>query len=480
MSCRRRLRPHLIDWPYLDASERGVAASHVRGPHVRLPDERARLRAHRRAARGSRLRRRPRATPPISIVFNTCAVRENADNRLYGNLGHLRPVKDAHPGHADRRRRLPGAEGPRVTSSRGRPGSTSSSARTTSASLPALLERARHNAEAQVEIAEALEVFPSVLPARRESAASGWVSISVGCDNTCTFCIVPSLRGGERDRRPGDVLAEVQALVEQGVLEITLLGQNVNSYGAQFGDPQRVRRAAARHGPHRRAGAGALHLAAPARLHRRRHRRHGRDAERLPVAAHAAAVRLRRRAAPDAPQLPGRAATSASSSGSGRRCPTRRSPPTSSSASPARPRPTSRRPSTSFARPASPAPSRSSTPSAPVRPPPNCPTRSTRPSWPTGTAGSSSCRTRSSWEANRALVGGEVEVLLAEGEGRKDAGTGRMSGRARDGRLVHLNAPDSDAAAAAGGLRVHRHHPRGTPPPARRRTAGRCASHRGR
>jgi tRNA-2-methylthio-N6-dimethylallyladenosine synthase len=75
-----------------------------------------------------------------------------------------------------------------------------------------------------------------VLPARRESSYSAWVAISVGCNNTCTFCIVPSLRGREEDRRPGDVLAEVRALAEDGVLEVTLLGQNVNSYGVGFGD----------------------------------------------------------------------------------------------------------------------------------------------------------------------------------------------------------------------------------------------------
>ena len=103
-------------------------------------------------------------------------------------------------------------------------------------SLPVLLERARMERESQVEILESLEVFPSTLPARRESPYSAWVSVSVGCNNTCTFCIVPALRGREKDRRPGDVLAEVEALVAEGVLEVTLLGQNVNSYGVEFGD----------------------------------------------------------------------------------------------------------------------------------------------------------------------------------------------------------------------------------------------------
>jgi tRNA-2-methylthio-N6-dimethylallyladenosine synthase len=169
------------------------------------------------------------------VVLNTCAVRENADNRLYGNLGHLRPVKDARPGmqiavggclaQKDRGeivRRAPWVDVVFGTHNVG--------------SLPALLERARHNDEAQVEIAEALEVFPSTLPAKRDSAYSGWVSISVGCNNTCTFCIVPALRGKEKDRRPGEILAEVQALVDQGVLEVTLLGQNVNAYGVEFRD----------------------------------------------------------------------------------------------------------------------------------------------------------------------------------------------------------------------------------------------------
>ncbi len=169
------------------------------------------------------------------VVFNTCAVRENADNKLYGNLGMLAPKKVGRPGmqiavggclaQKDRSeilRRAPWVDVVFGTHNVG--------------SLPTLLNRARHNDQAQVEILESLEVFPSSLPAKRDSASAAWVSISVGCNNTCTFCIVPALRGKESDRRPADILAEVEMLAAGGVLEVTLLGQNVNSYGAEVGD----------------------------------------------------------------------------------------------------------------------------------------------------------------------------------------------------------------------------------------------------
>ncbi|TQN31038.1 tRNA-i(6)A37 thiotransferase enzyme MiaB [Haloactinospora alba] len=175
--------------------------------------------------------------PADVVVFNTCAVRENADNRLYGNLGHLRPTKDANPGmqiavggclaQKDRgeiARRAPWVDVVFGTHNIG--------------SLPTLLERARVQREAQVEIEESLQSFPSTMPARRESAYAAWVSISVGCNNTCTFCIVPQLRGKEKDRRPGDILAETRTMVDEGAVEVTLLGQNVNAYGAEFGDRQ--------------------------------------------------------------------------------------------------------------------------------------------------------------------------------------------------------------------------------------------------
>src|SRR4028119_270915 len=169
------------------------------------------------------------------VVFNTCAVRENADNRLYGNLGHLASVKAKHPGMQIA---VGGclAQKDRGTIVKKAPWVDVVFGTHNMGSLPTLLERSRVEQEAQVEILESLEVFPSTLPTRRDSAYSAWVSIGVGCNNTCTFCIVPSLRGTEKDRRPGDILAEIEALVAEGVLEITLLGQNVNSYGVQFGD----------------------------------------------------------------------------------------------------------------------------------------------------------------------------------------------------------------------------------------------------
>jgi tRNA-2-methylthio-N6-dimethylallyladenosine synthase len=169
------------------------------------------------------------------VVFNTCSIRENADNKLYGNLGQLRPAKIKNPAmqiavggclaQKDRATILDRAPWVDVVFGTHNLGS-----------LPALLDRARHNKQAEVEILESLDVFPSTLPTRRDSAYSAWVSISVGCNNTCTFCIVPTLRGNEMDRPPGEIVAEIEALVAQGVIEVTLLGQNVNTYGVAFGD----------------------------------------------------------------------------------------------------------------------------------------------------------------------------------------------------------------------------------------------------
>jgi len=370
------------------------------------------------------------------VVLNTCAVRENADNRLYGNLGHLRPAKDARPGmqiavggclaQKDRSeivRRAPWVDVVFGTHN--------------VHALPVLLERARHNATAQVEIAEALEVFPSTLPARRESAYSGWVSISVGCNNTCTFCIVPALRGTERDRRPGDVLAEVAALAADGVLEVTLLGQNVNAYGVEFGDRgafakllrscggidglERVRFTS----PHPRDFTSDV-IAAMAdtpnvcpQLHMplqsgsddvlRRMRRSYRSARYLAILDEV------RAALPDAAittdiivGFPGETEADFSATLEVVRA---------------------ARFASAFTFQYSPRPG---TPAASL--PDQLPKAVVQERYMRLVA----LQEEISWAGNRALEGRVVEVLVASGEGRKDGATRRLSGRARDGRLVHF------------------------------------------
>jgi tRNA-2-methylthio-N6-dimethylallyladenosine synthase len=174
------------------------------------------------------------------VVFNTCAIRENADNRLYGNLGHLRPLKERNPrlrivvagclaqkDGATIQERVPWVDVVVGTHA-----------------LPGLLDLL-HRADAegpQMDVRESTEVFPSALPALRDVAHHAWVSIAVGCDNACTFCIVPLVRGPQRSRAIGDVLAEVQGLARQGVVEVTLLGQNVNTYGRDLTVPESSRR----------------------------------------------------------------------------------------------------------------------------------------------------------------------------------------------------------------------------------------------
>jgi tRNA-2-methylthio-N6-dimethylallyladenosine synthase len=388
---------------------------------------------------------RAAATPADVVVFNTCAVRENADNRLYGNLGHLRPVKDAHPGmqiavggclaQKDRGeivRRAPWVDVVFGTHNIG--------------SLPVLLERARHNATAEVEILESLEVFPSTLPTRRDSPYAGWVSISVGCNNTCTFCIVPALRGRETDRRPGDILAEVRALVAEGVLEVTLLGQNVNSYGVEFGDRYafgkllRACGALAEDGlervrftsPHPKDFTSdviaamaetpnvcpSLHMPLQSGSDRvlRAMRRSYRVERYLGIVAEV------RAAMPDAAittdiivGFPGETEEDFE----GTLDVVRRA-----------------RFASAFTFQYSPRPG---TPAATMDG--QLPKAVVQARYERLVA----CVEEVAWAENRRLEGSTVEVLVAVGEGRKDRATGRMSGRARDGRLVHVTVPDADS-----------------------------------
>ena len=175
---------------------------------------------------------RPAADPESAdlVLFNTCAIRENADNKLYGQLSHLKPLKLADPSktvvvggclaqkdQGEMAKKAPWVDVIYGTHNMGR--------------LPDLLAAADSAALPVVEILEHTEMFPSALPARREVRHHAWVSISIGCNNACTFCIVPSLRGPEKSRKLGEIVAEVRDLVSDGVQEVTLLGQNVNSYG---------------------------------------------------------------------------------------------------------------------------------------------------------------------------------------------------------------------------------------------------------
>ncbi|MGH3439308.1 MAG: tRNA (N6-isopentenyl adenosine(37)-C2)-methylthiotransferase MiaB [Sciscionella sp.] len=385
-------------------------------------------------------------TEPDVVVFNTCAVRENADNKLYGNLGHLRPAKQANPemqvavggclaqkDRSDIVRRAPWVDVVFGTNNLD--------------ALPVLLERSRHNGEAAVEIADSLQTFPSTLPARRESAYSGWVSVSVGCNNTCTFCIVPSLRGKESDRRPGDILAEVKALVDEGVLEVTLLGQNVNAYGVEFGDRhafakllrscgeidglERVRFTS----PHPRDFTDDV-IAAMAETPNVCHQLHmplqsGSDRVLKAMRRSYRSERFLsivdnvRHAMPDAAistdvivGFPGETEDDFQATLDVVR---------EAEFSQAFTFQYSKRPGT----PAADMPGQ--LPKAVVQ------ERFER---------LVALQEQVSWTANKRLVGSEVELLVATGEGRKDADTHRMSGRARDGRLVHF-LPTGDAVDRA-------------------------------
>jgi tRNA-2-methylthio-N6-dimethylallyladenosine synthase len=164
------------------------------------------------------------------VLFNTCAIRENADKSFYGSLGAANALKLARP---EVRIAVGGCQ---VQKDKGvvlrkAPWVDVAFGTFSVGELPRLLAENERTGVAAFDFAEQTEVFPSALPARREHPFHAWVSVSVGCDNACTFCIVPHVRGAQVSRRLGDVLDEAQRLVADGVVEVTLLGQNVNTYG---------------------------------------------------------------------------------------------------------------------------------------------------------------------------------------------------------------------------------------------------------
>lgn len=163
------------------------------------------------------------------VYVNTCTIRENADNRMYGHLGQLKEIKDQNPGMllvvggcaAQKERDLIRERAPWVDVVMG----THNLDRVLD-----LIDHAEHWGPI-TEVVDELQAMPSSLPVKRELPHSAWVTIQVGCNNTCTFCIVPSVRGVEISRRPGDIVREVERLAGDGVVEVTLLGQNVDTYG---------------------------------------------------------------------------------------------------------------------------------------------------------------------------------------------------------------------------------------------------------
>jgi tRNA-2-methylthio-N6-dimethylallyladenosine synthase len=170
------------------------------------------------------------------VVLNTCCIRENADNKLYGHLGHLKSLKDRRP---DLQIAVGGCLAQKDRELiRERAGHVDVVFGTHNLDRAAdLLDRARLEGPI-VEILEEHAAYPSALPAKREVAHAAWITIQIGCDNSCTFCIVPTVRGREVSRRLGDIVHEIEEFAADGVREVTLLGQNVNSYGRDLGAGQ--------------------------------------------------------------------------------------------------------------------------------------------------------------------------------------------------------------------------------------------------
>ena len=180
------------------------------------------------------------------VVLNTCCIRENADNKLYGNLGHLKTLKDDRPGLqiavggclAQKDRELIQQRAPWVDAVWG----THNVGRATQ-----LLADACASGSAVLEILDgrnddlAGDDFPSAMPVRPGQAWAAWVTIQIGCDNNCAFCIVPSVRGREMSRPFAEIVEEVQTIAANGAVEVTLLGQNVNSYGRDITTQLRTR-----------------------------------------------------------------------------------------------------------------------------------------------------------------------------------------------------------------------------------------------
>lgn len=166
------------------------------------------------------------------VVINTCTIRENADQRLYGYLGSLKAEKEQN---ANLRIVVGGCTAQKdkeIVRERASWVDVVFGTHNTHRVLDLLDHTDEWGPVTEIwEDTSDPEAGSSLMPSRRESDHSAWVTITTGCNNSCTFCIVPIVRGAEISRRPGDVVGEIHRLAADGVVEITLLGQNVNSYG---------------------------------------------------------------------------------------------------------------------------------------------------------------------------------------------------------------------------------------------------------
>ena len=172
------------------------------------------------------------------ILFNTCAVREHAEQRVFGNVGALKGLKEKKHGliiglcgcmanqkHVVEKLRQ---SYPYVDLVFGVDGIDT---------LPQLIaQKLQKHKRVLMEPAQRPVIVENI-PIRRESEFRAWLPIMYGCDNFCTYCIVPYVRGRERSRKPEEIVAEIKRLVADGVVEIMLLGQNVNSYGKNLEEP---------------------------------------------------------------------------------------------------------------------------------------------------------------------------------------------------------------------------------------------------
>jgi tRNA-2-methylthio-N6-dimethylallyladenosine synthase len=171
------------------------------------------------------------------VLLNTCCVRENAENRLYGNIGNLKALKDENPDC------IIGVCGCMVQQP-----TVVEKIRETYPQvdlvfgthnlheLPKLLEKIEQERSEVYEVWDSEGEIHEGLPVKRNDPYKAWVTIMYGCNNFCSYCIVPYVRGRERSRQPKDILTEIKDLAASGVKEVTLLGQNVNSYGKDLND----------------------------------------------------------------------------------------------------------------------------------------------------------------------------------------------------------------------------------------------------